>query len=50
MELGMSETTFFSWKAIFGGMDTSNVSKLKEVECENAELKIFEALKPVEAR
>lgn len=38
-ELGISEATFYNWKAKFGGMDASDVAKLKELEKENAELK-----------
>jgi putative transposase len=38
-ELGISDATFYNWKAKFGGMDASDVAKLKELEKENAELK-----------
>ncbi len=38
-ELGISEATFYNWKAKFGGMEASDVAKLKELEKENAELK-----------
>ena len=38
-ELGISDATFYNWKAKYGGMEASEVSKLKELERENAELK-----------
>ena len=38
-ELGISEATFYNWKAKFGGMQASDVAKLKELEKENARLK-----------
>lgn len=38
-ELGISDATFYNWKAKYGGMQASDVGKLKELERENAELK-----------
>jgi len=38
-ELGISEATFYNWKARYGGMEASDVSRMKELEKENAELK-----------
>lgn len=38
-EIGISEATFYNWKAKYGGMEASDVSKLRELEKENAELK-----------
>ncbi len=38
-ELGISEATFYSWKARYGGMQASEVLKMKELAKENAELK-----------
>lgn len=38
-ELGISEATFYNWKAKYGGMEASDVAKLRELEKENAELK-----------
>jgi putative transposase len=34
-ELGISMATFYKWRAKFGGMDTSMMSKMKELEEEN---------------
>ena len=31
-ELGISEATFYNWKARYGGMEASDVSKMKELE------------------
>ena len=34
-EHGMSAATFYKWRAKYGGMDASMVSRLKELEDEN---------------
>ena len=39
-EHGMSSATFYKWRAKFGGMDASLMSRLKELEDENRRLKI----------
>ena len=36
---GISEATFYNWKAKFGGMDISDAKRLKQLESENAKLK-----------
>lgn len=36
---GISDATFYNWKAKFGGMDVSDAKKLKLLEAENAKLK-----------
>ena len=36
---GISGTTFFKWKAKFGGLDVSDARKLKMLESENGRLK-----------
>jgi len=36
---GISEATFYKWKARFGGMDVSDAKKLKALESENGKLK-----------
>ena len=38
-EHGMSDATFYKWRAKFGGMDVSMMSRLKELEEENRRLK-----------
>lgn len=38
-EHGMSSATFYKWRAKFGGMDVSMISRMKELEAENARLK-----------
>ena len=35
-ELGISSTTFYKWRAKYGGMDTSMMARMKELEAENA--------------
>ncbi|MDR6705608.1 putative transposase [Agrobacterium tumefaciens] len=36
---GISEATFYNWKAKFGGMDVSEAKRLKALEDENAKRK-----------
>jgi len=38
-EHGMSSATFYKWRAKYGGMDVSMMSRLKELEAENTRLK-----------
>ncbi len=38
-EHGMSRATFYKWRSKYGGMDTSMISRLKELEAENQRLK-----------
>jgi len=42
-EKGMSEATFYAWRKRFGGLQTRDVQRLKELEKENARL-IIDAL------
>ena len=37
-EHGMSSATFYKWRAKYGGMDGSMMSRLKELEAENQRL------------
>lgn len=36
---GISDATFYNWKAKYGGMDVSDAKRLKALEEENAKLK-----------
>lgn len=36
---GMSDATFYNWRAKFGGMDVSMMRRMKELEEENRRLK-----------
>lgn len=36
---GISEATFYKWKAKYGGLEVSEVRRLKRLEEENAQLK-----------
>ena len=36
---GISDATFYKWKAKFGGMDVSDARRLKTLEDENGKLK-----------
>ena len=36
---GFSDATFYKWRAKFGGMDTSLMARMKELEEENRRLK-----------
>jgi putative transposase len=38
-KLGISSGTFYKWRAKYGGMDTSMMARMKELETENARLK-----------
>ena len=38
-ELGVSTATFYKWRAKYGGMDVSMMSRMKELEDENRRLK-----------
>lgn len=37
---GISEATFYNWKAKYGGMEVSEAKRLKALEDENAKLKV----------
>jgi len=57
-EYGISDATYYNWKAKYGGMEASDIRKLKELEDENRRLKQMfanlslehEALKDVVAK
>ena len=49
-ELGISEATFYNWKAKYGGMQASDVSKMRDLEKENVELKKMYAEMSIENR
>ena len=36
---GISEATYYNWKSKYGGMEASDVKRMKELEAENAKLK-----------
>ena len=40
---GISEGTFYRWKAKYGGMEASDVKRLKQLEEENRRLKTMAA-------
>ncbi|MBK7734896.1 MAG: transposase [Chitinophagaceae bacterium] len=35
----MSDATFYNWKAKYGGMETSDVKRIKEMEAELSQYK-----------
>ncbi len=37
--IAVTETTYFRWRAEYGGMKTDQVKRLKELELENARLR-----------
>ena len=49
-EVGISDATFYNWKAKYGGMEASDVKRLKELEAENAQLKSMYAESSMENR
>ena len=46
----VSEQSFYRWKAKYGGMDVSEVKRLKELERENTELKQIVAEQALDIR
>lgn len=49
-EIGISDATFYNWKAKYGGMEASDVKRMKELEAENAQLKSMYAEASMENR
>ncbi len=49
-ESGISESTYFNWKAKYGGMTASEIKRLRELEAENAKLKAMYAEMSLENR
>lgn len=44
-EYGISDATYYNWKAKYGGMEASDIRRLKDLEDENRRLKAMFALK-----
>ena len=38
-EYGISQGTYYNWKAKYGGMEASDIKRLKDLEAENRKLK-----------
>lgn len=38
-KIGISDQTFYNWKAKYGGLGVSELKRLRELEAENARLK-----------
>lgn len=38
-QAGISQATYYQWKSKYGGMDASDLKRVKELETENARLK-----------
>lgn len=36
---GISDATYYKWKSKYGGLDVSDVRRMRELEAENAKLK-----------
>ena len=49
-EVGISDATFYNWKSKYGGMEVSDVKRMKELEAENAQLKSMYAEASIENR
>ncbi len=49
-EAGISETSYYNWKAKFGGMEASDIKKMKDLEDENRRLKQMFADLSLESR
>ncbi len=49
-ETGISTATYFKWKSKYGGMEASDIRRLRELEEENAKLKRMYADVSLEVR
>lgn len=57
-EIGISDATFYAWKAKYGGLSANELKRIKDLESENARLKrmyaelslVHEALKDAVAK
>lgn len=49
-EIGISEATFYNWKSKYGGMEASDLKRMKELEAENAQLKSMYAEAAIDIR
>lgn len=49
-EHGMSSATFYKWRSKYGGMDTTMISRIKELEAENSRLKKMYAEEKLKAQ
>ena len=49
-EIGISDATFYNWKAKYGGMEANDIAKMRELEKENTELKKMFAEMSIENR
>ena len=49
-ELGVSENTYHRWRNQYGGMKADDAKRLKELERENARLKVIVADQALECR
>jgi putative transposase len=38
-ECGISQATYYNWKTKYGGMEASDIKRLKDLEAENRKLK-----------
>jgi putative transposase len=47
---GMSDATYYNWKAKYGGMIASDLKKLRQVESENRKLKQMVAEQALDIR
>ncbi len=47
---GMSDATYYNWKAKYGGMMASDLKKLKQYESENSKLKQMVAEQALDIR
>lgn len=36
---GISDATYYKWKSKYGGMEASDIKRLREIEAENSKLK-----------
>lgn len=49
-QIGVSPATFYKWRAKYGGLDASELSRMRDLEDENAKLKQMYAELSLRAR
>jgi putative transposase len=46
-ELGISRSTFYKWRERYDGMEASELKRVKQLEEENAKIKVYQLIKPI---
>ena len=46
-ERGISRATFYKWRERYCGMEASEIKRVKQLEEENAKIKVYQLIKPI---